>query len=132
MKKAIMISEEQYGKMLESYDQAMEELKTVKGQLFALQEQGNLLNALEYGEELHKIAILEKLFEHYSINLKYQPPGQGGNYPKAIGNVLNWLEKQEGDCPKQLESGMLQALYQYQKQWFVNGFLYATAILKVC
>ena len=131
MKSAIMISEEQFNKIINSYDSAMDELKTLKAQLATLQTQENILDALEYGESPQQSTVLESLFEFYTTSLNYHPPGQGGNYPKAIWNIIEWLDNHSDDCSEQLISNMIHALYQYQKQWFINGFLYATAIFKV-
>lgn len=131
MKKAIIISEEQFTKMLTNYGNALDELKSLKTQLSTLQTQANTLDALEDGENPLQFSVIESLFELYSTSLGYNPPGQGGNYPKAIWNVIDWLDKQTDGCSEQLTSNMIHSLHQYQKQWFINGFLYATAIFKV-
>lgn len=129
MKKAILIPEERYNRMIDSYDKAMEELNTVKGQLAALQPQGNILTMLEDGDTDQ---ALEDLFECYATNMKHQPPGQNGNYPVVIWKILNWMEKQSDDYTNQLKSGMVRALYRSQKQWFINGFRYAMGIVQAC
>lgn len=59
MKKAIMISAEQYDKIIKHYDNLIKELKAVRSQFSVLQTQGHILNSLESGQESEEYSELE-------------------------------------------------------------------------
>lgn len=125
MKKVIMIPEERYNKMVDSYDRATEELDQVRGQLKELEAQGNVVELMENGIDLQSASVLDGIFSDYTDN-------NPALYPEPLGKVMNWFDSHAELVPEDIGSCLITALAGYEKQWFINGFRYAVGIWKVC
>lgn len=131
MKKVIMIPEERYNKMIDSYDKAMEELDQVRGQLQQLETQGNVVELLENGIDLQSVSVLDGIFSDYTNNGQHMKDNRE-LYPEPLGKVLEWFDSHAELVPEDVGNCLITALAGHEKQWFINGFRYAVGIWKVC
>lgn len=129
MSKVIMIPEDRYNRMIESYDRAVSELEQIKGQLVGMR--GFDVPTLEVGVDDEK--ILEELFIEYASNGRYRESGTGDCYPVFVVRVMDWLEQNmTNNQSEELGELVMDAFAECEKQWFIRGFRYAAGIWRAC
>lgn len=127
MKKAILLSEELYNKMVESYDAAVEELQTVKYELQQLREKSRAIKLVEPDEGTQDFAQLEELFE-----MCRSVEGCTVKQPEPLRKILDWFVIHADHVPADIGERLTETLAGNEMQWFANGFRCAMAIWRTC
>lgn len=134
MKKIIIISEDRYSKMIDSYDQAVEELEKLREQLGNLDVSSKVVELIgktresEEIRELQNASVLEDIFANYIDNRDYS---EGiAETLEPISKLMKWLDDHIEDFPKELGDSVIGVLGDYEQQWFINGFRYAMGIVQ--
>ena len=130
MNKVIMVPEDRYNRMIDSYDKAIEELASVKGQMGLLMAGSKVVEVLQSGEELQKTTVLDDIFNNFTDNGDYQE--QEAKTPEPIRRLMKWMDSHIESFPEELGDSIIQALGDYERLWFINGFRCAIGIVQAC
>lgn len=114
--------------MIENYDKAMTELQQLKEQIQETRASGKVVEFLQSSDSMDELPVLSDIFEHYAANVS-----QGSRkYPEPLERILGWFNDHTTAVPEELRDCLMDAMAHYEKQWFINGFRYATGIWKTC
>jgi len=130
MNRVIMIPEERYSKMIDSYDQAVGDLAKVRKQLEILAAGRKVIELLQGGELVLNSVVLEDIFASYTDN-RNCPEGVA-DMPGPIRQLMKWMDSNIESFPEEIGDSVIEALGDYEKQWFINGFRYAMGIVQAC
>jgi len=130
MKKVIMVPEDRYNRMIDSYDKAIGELASVKGQMGLLMAGGKVIELLQGGEVLQETTVLNDIFNNFTDNGDYQE--QEPETAEPIRQLMKWMDDHIESFPEELGDSVVQALAEHERLWFINGFRCAIGIVQAC